>query len=61
MKEVMEMESRPNSAASPEGAAGAYRSEQKVLARIKELRDDSSEVNRLEFGRLFTQLQNVYT
>ena len=30
------------------------------MARIKELRDDSLEINRLEFGRLFRQLQKIY-
>jgi hypothetical protein len=60
MKGIMEMEIQPGTAASPEEAAGAYQTEQEVTARIKELRDDSLEVNRLEFGRLFRQLQKIY-
>lgn len=60
MKGIMEMEIQAGIAASPQEAAGAYLTEQEVMARIKALRDDSLEVNRLEFGRLFKQLQKIY-
>jgi hypothetical protein len=60
MNGIIEMEIQPGTALSPEEAASAYQTEQEVMARIKELRDDSLEVNRLEFGRLFRQLQKIH-
>jgi hypothetical protein len=59
MKGIIEMQIH-GTAASPQAAVGAYQAEQELVARIKELRDKSLEVNRLEFGQLLIELQKMY-